>query len=211
MQPDFERWPVFADEALVVVDKPAGLPAVPGRAAHLHDCAASRVAARWTDARVVHRLDIATSGLLLFARGAAMQRAMSLAFAERRVHKGYTAWVHGLVAGAEGVIDLPLSADWPRRPRQKVDLQHGKPSTTGWRVLSRDAATGRTRLWLEPLTGRSHQLRVHLQAIGHPIVGDTLYGSDDTPSPRLLLHASTLGFEHPLLHEPLHLHSRAPF
>jgi tRNA pseudouridine32 synthase/23S rRNA pseudouridine746 synthase len=202
---------LHADAALVCIDKPAGLRSVPGRGEHKRDCAALRVQAAFADARVVHRLDEATSGLLLFARGAAVQRHLSAAFAERLVDKRYVAVVHGRVADDAGEIDLPLAADWPNRPRQQVDHAHGKASLTRWRVLERGDAT--TRLELEPLTGRSHQLRVHLQAIGHPIVGDALYAARDVvnAAPRLLLHASALTFAHPLTERPLALHSAAPF
>jgi tRNA pseudouridine32 synthase/23S rRNA pseudouridine746 synthase len=184
---------LFADDRLVVVDKPAGLLSVPGR--HEADCASARVQALYPDALVVHRLDQATSGLLLFGRGAQAQRELSADFAERRIGKVYVAVVAGRLEG-EGLIDLPLGADWPNRPRQQVDHQHGKPSQTRWRVVGHESGHegGLTRLRLEPLTGRSHQLRVHLAALGHPILGDTLYGTADTAaaSPRLLLHASEL-------------------
>jgi tRNA pseudouridine32 synthase/23S rRNA pseudouridine746 synthase len=137
---------------------------------------------------------MATSGLLLFARGPAMQRALSTAFAQRAVSKRYVAVVNGLMATDAGTIALPLGADWPQRPRQKVDLAHGKPSQTNWRVLCRDFGQATTRLELEPVTGRTHQLRVHLAAIGHAIVGDALYASAAVrdAAPRLLLHASAL-------------------
>jgi len=184
---------LHVDQHLIVLDKPAGLLAVPGRTEA--DCLAARAQARWPDALVVHRLDMATSGLMVLARGVAAQRRLGAAFAERRVHKTYVAVVHGLVAGDAGEIDLPLAADWPRRPRQQVDWQRGKPALTRWRVLARDAAATRTRLALEPVTGRSHQLRVHLQALGHPIVGDALYGQAE--GERLLLHAQQLGLPHP--------------
>jgi len=202
---------VFADDHLVVLDKPAGLLSVPGRGADKQDCLASRAQAQWPDALVVHRLDMATSGLLLLARGAAMQRLLSDAFAQRRVHKRYIAVVQGLLAADQGSIDAPLAADWPNRPRQQVDTVRGKASLTHWTVLSRDSALQRTWLELEPVTGRSHQLRVHLASIGHAIVGDTLYGAGAAAAPRLLLHASRLGFDHPHTGRPLQLHSPAPF
>lgn len=180
---------VHADERLVVIAKPAGLLSVPGRSEP--DCASARVQALYPDARVVHRLDQATSGLLLFARGAQAQRELSAEFAERRVDKVYVAVVAGHPAG-EGLIDLPLGADWPNRPRQRVDHAHGKPSQTRWRVLAHEGS--HARIALHPLTGRTHQLRVHLAAVGHAIVGDTLYAAPDiaAASPRLLLHASEL-------------------
>lgn len=180
---------LHADDRLVVVDKPAGLLSVPGRTEA--DCASTRVQQLYPDALVVHRLDQATSGLLLFARGAEVQRQLSADFAERRVAKHYVAVVAGRLEG-EGLIDLPLGADWPNRPRQQVDLNCGKPSQTRWRVLGHEGGT--TRVALEPLTGRTHQLRVHMAVLGHAIVGDTLYASPDiaAASPRLLLHASEL-------------------
>lgn len=200
---------LHADAALVVVDKPAGLLSVPGRGADKQDCAAVRVAAQFPDALVVHRLDMATSGLLLFARGPALQRALSIAFAERRVAKRYVAVVDGLLADDEGEIDLPLAADWPRRPLQKVDVEHGKPSLTRFRCLSRDDAAHTSRLELEPVTGRSHQLRVHLAARGHAIVGDTLYGG--SAASRLMLHAGRLALRHPIDGRELVVDSEAPF
>ncbi|MCE4555138.1 pseudouridine synthase [Pelomonas cellulosilytica] len=180
---------VHVDDRLVVVDKPSGLLSVPGRLEA--DCASVRVQALYPDALVVHRLDQATSGLLLFARGAKAQRELSADFAGRRVGKTYVAIVAGGLQG-DGLIDLPLAADWPNRPRQQVDHEHGKPSQTRWRVLG--AAGPHTRVVLEPITGRSHQLRVHLAALGHAILGDALYAPPDiaAASPRLLLHASEL-------------------
>ena len=210
-----DEWRVHEDEALLVLDKPAGLLSVPGRGPDKADCLSARARQRWPDALVVHRLDQATSGLLLMARGAAVQRALSAAFAERRIRKRYEALVHGLppapdTADGWGEIDLPLRLDWPRRPRSIVEGAHGKPSRTRWRVLERNAAGACTRLELEPVTGRSHQLRVHLQALGHPIVGDALYGPEDG-APRLMLHARTLALAHPVSGRPLVLSRRAPF
>ncbi|MEI7463764.1 MAG: RluA family pseudouridine synthase [Burkholderiales bacterium] len=203
---------VHADDALVAIDKPAGLLSVPGRGADRADCATSRVQTEFPDAKTVHRLDMATSGLLLFARGAAMQRALSVMFESREVVKHYEAVVDGLVAQDDGEIDLPLIADWPQRPRQKVDHMHGKPSLTRYRVLHRDEVTRTTRLALQPLTGRTHQLRVHLLAIGHPIAGDTLYATHDEPSaPRLMLHATRLQLRHPVTLQTLTMSSPAAF
>ena len=202
---------LHVDDACIVVEKPSGLLSVPGRGEHLQDCLATRVQAMFTDALVVHRLDMATSGLMLFARGMAAQRALSRAFAQRDVHKRYVAVVHGHVAANEGEIDLPLLADWPNRPLQKVDHEHGKPSLTRWRVIG--AEEDRTRLELEPVTGRAHQLRVHLRAIGHPILGDALYAPPEVlaGADRLLLHAARLGFAHPVSGEPLKIESAVPF
>lgn len=202
-------WLVHVDADLVVVDKPAGLLSVPGRGADKQDCAWARVRADWPDALVVHRLDMSTSGLLLFGRGAAMQRKLSRAFEQRRVDKRYVAVVAGEPADESGEIALPLAADWPRRPLQRVDIERGKPAHTRWRVLAREGRS-RTRLELEPLTGRSHQLRVHLAAMGWPIVGDALYG-DATLAPRLLLHASALALVHPRSGERMDWRAPAPF
>ena len=201
------------DDAVLVAHKPNGLPSVPGRGEHLQDCLASRVQAEVPDALVVHRLDMATSGLMLFARGKAMQRELSHAFAQREVHKGYVAIVHGLISEDEGEIELPLITDWPNRPRQKVDHTHGKPSLTRYRVTARDAGQQRTRIELEPVTGRSHQLRVHLLAIGHAILGDALYASPGVQamSPRLLLHARSLRVRHPVSGHHLTFENEAPF
>jgi tRNA pseudouridine32 synthase/23S rRNA pseudouridine746 synthase len=203
--------PLFADRHLLVLNKPAGLLAVPGRGADGADNLCSRVLALYPDALVVHRLDQATSGLLVMARDPASQRHLSMQFEQRLVTKVYEAVADGLLQMDQGVIELPLMADWPRRPMQKVDPSLGKPSLTRWSVLSRDRAAGNTRLSLLPLTGRTHQLRVHLAAIGHPIVGDRLYGAAQNGAPRLMLHATELGFRHPATGEALRLHSVAPF
>ena len=202
---------VHVDDDCLVVDKPAGLLSVPGRGPHLQDCMATRVQALFADALVVHRLDMATSGLMLFARGIDAQRALSRAFAQRDVHKRYVAVVHDRLAGEQGEIDLPLIADWPNRPLQKVDREHGKPSLTRWRVIG--AGADRTRVELEPVTGRAHQLRVHLLAMGHPILGDALYAPADVlaRADRLLLHAAQLRFMHPTSGVALTLDSAVPF
>lgn len=190
---------LHCDATLIVAVKPAGLLSVPGRGDDKQDCLATRVQAVYPDALIVHRLDMATSGLLVFARGAAAQRRLSDAFARREVDKRYAAIVAGHLAQAEGEIDLPLNADWPNRPRQHVDPVHGKPSLTRFRVLGHDAASNTTRVELEPVTGRSHQLRVHLCAIGHPIVGDLLYAPPAVQAlaPRLMLHARSIALPHP--------------
>jgi tRNA pseudouridine32 synthase/23S rRNA pseudouridine746 synthase len=186
---------VHADEALLVVEKPAGMLSVPGRGEAGKLNLTAQVQATYADALGVHRLDMGTSGLMLFARGATKQRALSMAFAARQVAKTYVALVEGHVGAESGQIDAALRLDWPRRPRQIVDNQHGKPSSTRWHVLHRGPQT--SRLQLHPITGRSHQLRVHLQSIGHPICGDELYGYEPLTAPRLMLHATHLQFQHP--------------
>ncbi len=202
---------LHADDALLALDKPAGLLAVPGRGVDKQDCLWLRVRARYPDALVVHRLDMATSGLMLFARGAPAQRALAHAFAARQVVKHYVAWVHGRPAADCGRIELALAADWPRRPRQRVDSARGRAAVTDWRLLAYDPALDRSRLLLQPLTGRTHQLRVHCAAVGHPIVGDPLYGSEPPAAPRLLLHASGLQLAHPADGRRLQLRCEPPF
>jgi tRNA pseudouridine32 synthase / 23S rRNA pseudouridine746 synthase len=201
---------VYVDEHLLVLDKPAGLLAVPGRGEDKQDCLALRAQRLWPDALVVHRLDMATSGLFVMGRGIAMQRRLGRAFSDREVDKEYEAVVAGQVALDTGTIALPLAADWPRRPLQKVDPA-GRASETRWTVVARAADT--TRLRLQPLTGRTHQLRVHLQATGHPILGDALYAPPEVQAraPRLLLHATGLRLAHPADGEPLVFESAAPF
>lgn len=200
---------VFQDEHLIVAKKPAGLLAVPGRGADKSDCLTSRVQQQFPDALSVHRLDMSTSGLMVFARGAEMHRILSKLFRERQVQKRYVALVAGLMEKTEGEVRLPLSADWPNRPRQKVDAVNGKKSLTRYRVLSHDVATETTRVELELATGRTHQLRVHMAAIGHPIIGDALYGGPSAE--RLMLHASMLSFIHPVSAALLMLESDATF
>lgn len=200
-------WPpvqvLAADDHLIVINKPSPLLAVPGRGPDHQDCASARVQTAYPDALVVHRLDMATSGLMVFGRGPTAQRQLSAAFAQRLTHKRYEAMVSGLLHPATSedwqLIDLPLILDWPNRPRSIVSATLGKPSQTLWRVLSHDTIKHTTRLELRPITGRSHQLRVHLQALGHPILGDPLYAeaSGLAAAPRLLLHATHLTLPHP--------------
>ena len=203
----------FQDEHLIVVNKPTGLLSVPGRGEGRDDCLISRVQQRFADALIVHRLDMATSGLLLLARGPDMQRRLSLLFQKREVDKRYIALVHGLMSQAQGEVDLPLITDWPHRPMQMVCHERGKPSQTRYVVLEQYAEQHSTRVELEPITGRSHQLRVHMLAIGHAMVGDPLYGDQALQGryPRLMLHACRLALTHPVTGERLTLHSTPPF
>ncbi len=194
---------VYSDDYMLVAEKPAGLLSVPGRLPENKDCLITRLQTDYPDALTVHRLDMATSGLMVFARGAEAHRTLSKAFADRQVSKRYTAVVAGTVAAEAGEVDLPLITDWPNRPRQKVDHEIGKPSLTRYRVLARAGAT--TRVELEPVTGRSHQLRVHMMAIGYPIVGDVFYAPPEVQavSDRLLLHACQLQVPHPVSGEAM--------
>jgi tRNA pseudouridine32 synthase/23S rRNA pseudouridine746 synthase len=196
---DFECL-LHVDEALLALDKPAGLLAVPGRG--MADCLSARTQAHFPEALVVHRLDMATSGVLLMARGVEMQRRLSRVFAERQVHKRYVAVVAGRVeppAAEWGLIDAPMMPDWPNRPMQKIDPVYGKPSQTRWRVMAYDADRNVTHLELEPITGRTHQLRLHMRELGHPILGDALYAPAGVAARagRLLLHARSLQLRHP--------------
>ncbi|MBA4227324.1 MAG: RNA pseudouridine synthase [Hyphomonas sp.] len=202
---------IYRDEYLILIDKPSGLLSVPGRGAEKADCAIARVQAEFPDALTVHRLDMATSGLLLVARGKEMQRALSGLFERGEVEKSYLADVWGAPAPASGEIDLPLITDWPNRPLQKVDHDIGKPSRTLYETLA--VSGGNARLKLTPLTGRSHQLRVHLAAIGHPILGDEFYAAGDALAARerLALHAARLAFTHPATGERMAFEAPCPF
>ncbi len=195
---------IAADEDLLVLAKPSGLLCVPGRGEDKQDCLSVRAQARWPQALVVHRLDMSTSGLVLMACSPTVQRQLSLAFEQRAIQKRYVAIVHGLLQPCPGddwqTIDAPIAADWPRRPLRIIDSA-GKPSQTRWRVLAHNPQgwPGCTRVELEPITGRTHQLRLHLAHLGHPILGDALYASEAVAAlaPRLLLHAEQLGLRHP--------------
>jgi tRNA pseudouridine32 synthase/23S rRNA pseudouridine746 synthase len=213
---------LHADGALLVLVKPSGLLAVPGRGEDKQDCLSRRAQAQWPDALVVHRLDMSTSGLVVMARGMEAQRALSRAFELRQVRKRYQAVVAGRLVNPQpdngwNTIDLPLVVDWINRPRSKVCLETGKPSLTRWRLAEPQSPaehTGiATRVELEPVTGRTHQLRVHLQALGHPIAGDALYANlaQQALATRLLLHADTLELPHPATGQMLRFHSPCPF
>ena len=203
---------LHVDDAFVIVDKPSGLLSVPGRGPDKADCLSARVQAAFPDALVVHRLDMETSGLMVFARGIQSQRTISRAFETRVVGKYYEAVTHGLIEPSAGTIDLPLICDWPNRPRQMVDHSIGKPATTHYVVLTRDAVVNRTRVGLTPITGRSHQLRVHLASLGHAIIADSLYAPvPPAVGERLLLHAAKLAFPHPVSGEIQAFDSPAPF
>jgi tRNA pseudouridine32 synthase/23S rRNA pseudouridine746 synthase len=192
------------DDHLLVLNKPAGLLSVPGRGLAKQDCLARRAQMEFPTARIVHRLDMETSGLLVMALSPLAQRQLNLQFARREIRKQYIAMVQGYLPDTIGTIDLPLRGDWPNRPRQKVDFQEGKASLTHYRLLERDPARSASRVELTPVTGRSHQLRVHLLYLGHPILGDRLYGSAGSAG-RLLLHARSLAFAHPLDGRPMQL------
>ena len=206
---------VHADDAIVVADKPAGLLSQPARGEERQDCLELRVQAQYPDALLVHRLDMATSGLILLARGPEMLRRMNHAFAQRTVGKRYVAVVHGLVAGDSGEIDLPLAADPDNNPRQRVDREGGRRALTRFRVVERrgEGEEAVSRVELEPVTGRTHQLRVHLMSLGHPILGDVLYAPPQSAQhhARLHLHAAAIAFIHPERRIPMTFESVVPF
>ena len=199
---------IYQDEALIAVNKPTGLLSVPGRGPDKQDCCLRRVAEQFPDALMVHRLDMDTSGLILFARSIEVQRNISLQFEKREIHKVYVALVEGLLEKSVGMVDFPMRKDMEQRlpPKHIVDCVRGKKALTEWQVLERYENS--TRVALFPKTGRSHQLRVHMNAIGLPIVGDTIYG---TAGERLMLHAQTLKLAHPITGDPLLLDCPAPF
>ena len=202
---------LHADDALLVLDKPSGLLSVPAKPPGPQDCLEARVRAAFPEALLIHRLDGDTSGLMVFARTKLAQRHLNWQFERRQVSKTYVARVAGSIAAEAGRIDLPLASDWPNRPLQMVCHDRGRPSVTDWRVLDREAAA--TRVELRPLTGRSHQLRVHLLSLGHPILGDVFYAPPAAlaAAERLQLHAHRLGFRHPIGGAPVDFESPVPF
>ena len=194
--PDTPLAVLLADHEVLVVEKPAGLLSVPGKTPDLADCLLARVQAAFPTALLVHRLDRDTSGVMIFALTPHAQRHLGLQFEHRQTKKTYVARVWGEVADPSGTVELPLTVDWPNRPLQKVDPEHGRPAVTDWRVLRRGA--GETRVRLMPRTGRSHQLRVHMATLGHPILGDPFYATGPARDfPRMMLHSEVLQFRHP--------------
>ncbi|MDH5409060.1 MAG: RluA family pseudouridine synthase [Gammaproteobacteria bacterium] len=204
---------IYQDDDLLVVNKPAWLLSVPGRGEDKQDCMLSRVRLEYPEALVVHRLDMATSGLMLLARNKEMQSKLGTLFEKRQIDKRYIAMVDGKLEHQTGEINQPLITDWPNRPKQKIDHDNGKPSLTSYKVLNYNEEQNTSRVELIPKTGRTHQLRVHLQSIGHAIIGDRLYASTEAQkkSERLLLHAVKLSFIHPVTQQELVLNSNAPF
>ncbi|MFN3721946.1 MAG: RluA family pseudouridine synthase [Paracoccaceae bacterium] len=194
--PDVPLQVLHEDRHILVVDKPAGLLSVPGKLEGRQDCLITRLQAAFWDALLVHRLDCDTSGVMIFARTKQAQGFLGQEFEQRRARKTYVARVWGVMEEDRGHVDLPLGSDWPRRPRQMVDHANGRPARTDWEVIGREATE--TRVRLHPLTGRSHQLRVHMLALGHVIIGDQIYATRAArAAPRLMLHSETLGLHHP--------------
>ncbi len=212
--PDLGLEILHVEPAFVVLAKPPGLLSEPGRGADKRDSLLVRAQVVYPDARIVHRLDMMTSGVIVLARDRLAHAVLSEAFREREVHKRYQALVHGRPANDEGEVDLPLTVDWPNRPRQVVCHDTGKPSLTQYRVIGEGHVDGLgtlTRIELAPITGRTHQLRVHLAALGCPIAGDPFYGREGDESPRMMLHACRLDFAHPLTGETMSFASAVPF
>lgn len=197
----------------MLVNKPEFLLSVPGRAIENKDCLITRLQKNFPGASIVHRLDLDTSGIMVIPLSARVHSDISRQFQERRIQKQYIAEVFGIVSADSGSIDLPINKDWPNRPKQKIDHAHGKTAITHWRVLSRDHPHNKTRLLLSPLTGRTHQLRIHLSQIGHPILGCDMYAHAEAfgRSPRLLLHASRLQLLHPISQQTLTGHCPPDF
>ena len=198
------------DHQVLLVDKPSGLLSVPGKGEHLADCLLARVQAAFPMALLVHRLDRDTSGVMVFALTPHAQRHLGLQFEKRQTKKTYVARVWGEMAEKTGTVDLPLIVDWPNRPLQMVDHENGKQAVTDWRVMR--ARDGESRVRLMPRTGRSHQLRVHMLALGHPILGDPFYAQGQAREyPRLMLHSETLQFRHPDGGQGMRITAKCPF
>ncbi len=198
------------DHEVVLVDKPSGLLSVPGKGEHLADCLMARVKAVFPTALLIHRLDRDTSGVIVFALTPHAQRHLGLQFEKRQTKKTYVARVWGEMTEKTGTVDLPLIVDWPNRPKQMVDHENGKQAVTDWRVQRK--GNGETRVRLMPKTGRSHQLRVHMLALGHPILGDPFYAEGPAQDyPRLMLHSETFQFRHPDGGQGMRITAKCPF
>jgi len=201
------------DDDLMIVNKPAGLLTVPGKGPEKQDCMINRVLKFNPNARVVHRLDQGTSGIVMFPLNYLSLRNLTKQFEERSIHKRYMAVVAGLMADDEGEVKLPLICDWPNRPLQKVCFESGKAAHTRYTVLERYPANNSTRVWLEPISGRTHQLRVHMLNLGHPMLGDQLYSPPEIQAlaPRLLLHAQHIQLNHPISGVAIDVECKAQF
>jgi len=203
---------LYQDNNLIALNKPSGLLSVPGRGVEKQDCMLSRLQTEFPEALVIHRLDMPTSGIIMFARNKEMQKVMGNLFEKKLIAKQYLAKVHGVLKEPRGLINQPLMTDWINRPRQKIDYKQGKPSQTRYTLIS--VINGKNSIVkLEPITGRSHQLRVHMSSLGHAILGDDLYGTLLTrnESSRLLLHAEKISFIDPLTKSPINIHCPVDF
>ncbi len=210
---------IYQDNDIVVLNKTSGILSVPGRLPEHQDCLQNRVQRVLPSATIVHRLDMATSGLMIMALNKPAHVAISRQFEQRKTQKCYLARVYGHIEQAEGSVNLPLICDWPNRPKQKVDHENGKQSLTHFKVLSYNSTASpcdsdkSTLLELTPITGRSHQLRVHMLALGHPILGDKLYAHKQAlaMSNRLQLHALKLSLFHPKTEQAINFTAPCPF
>lgn len=202
---------LFSDDDIIIVDKAPGLLSVPGRGAEKLDSVSHRLSLQFEEVHIVHRLDMATSGIMVFARNKEALRNLQQQFQHRKTEKSYQAIVAGRLTPSQGAINLPMRCDWPNRPKQMVCYEFGKKSLTRWRIM--DFIEGNTRVELLPFTGRSHQLRIHCEALGHPILGDNLYGTQysQNATEQLCLHAQSLSFSHPKTNTWLTFASPAPF
>lgn len=203
---------IYQDEYLLLVEKPEFLLSVPGRLPENRDCVITRLQQQYPNARIVHRLDLDTSGIMAIPLGAEAQSSMARMFQQRKIEKEYQAIVYGRLRHACGLIDLPIARDWRHRPRQKIDFVNGKASCTSYKVLARDGEKS-CRVLLRPRSGRSHQLRLHLRSIGHPILGCDLYAHEQAykMAPRLMLHATRLTFAHPVTAQRIDANSTPDF
>jgi tRNA pseudouridine32 synthase/23S rRNA pseudouridine746 synthase len=203
---------LHADDEILLVAKPAGLLSVPGKGEALADCLIERLRQGWPQVLLVHRLDRDTSGVMVFALTPHAQRHLGLQFEKRQIAKSYLALVSGMPQRRGGRIDLPIAVDWPNRPRQKICFETGRPAVTDWQLLDSAGPEGPSRVQLVPQTGRSHQLRLHMLTLGHPILGDTLYAPETAAAhPRLMLHAARLGLRHPLGGRRMEFRAPSPF
>lgn len=208
--PDVPLSVLHSDARVIVLDKPSGLLSVPGKLEGREDCLIARLMVEYPEALLVHRLDCDTSGVMIFARDKVAQGFLGQEFEQRRARKSYVARVWGEMAQDSGRVDLPLCADWPNRPKQMVDHERGRNAVTDWQVI--DRSPGETRVRLFPLTGRSHQLRVHMAELGHPILGDPIYATGPAQAhPRLMLHAETLALHHPETRAMVSFAAACPF
>ena len=208
--PDVPLSVLHIDTRIIVLDKPSGLLSVPGKLEGREDCLIARLVDEYPEALLVHRLDCDTSGVMIFARDKVAQGFLGQEFEKRRAKKSYLARLWGIMTDDHGRVDLPLCADWPNRPKQMVDHVNGRQAITDWEVIARTSDETRVRMF--PLTGRSHQLRVHMAELGHPILGDPIYASGPAAAyPRLMLHAETLGLHHPETRAWVSFASACPF
>jgi tRNA pseudouridine32 synthase/23S rRNA pseudouridine746 synthase len=204
-------WILYEDDDIIIVNKPSGLLSVPGKRDEHKHCALSHLHLSHPDALIVHRLDMDTSGILLLARNKPSHRNLSIQFQERRINKVYYAHCAGVLEKPSGAINLPMRCDWERRPRQIIDFVSGRSAQTEWQLVKQMGDYFSVNL--HPVTGRSHQLRLHMKSLGHPILGDNFYSDANSylMAPRLLLHAQELSFHHPTINKKITITKAAAF